>query len=72
MKFCCWRHWQNYDLITFISKDLYFKKAQNSYFWKIVTMFIKTILKTPKKLKELEIMYQNPIYICISWYSKIC
>ena len=23
-----------------------------------------------KKLNELEIMYQNPIYICISWYSK--
>ena len=29
---------------------------------KIATMIIKTILK----LKELEIMYQNIIYICIS------
>ena len=30
-------------------------------------MFIKTITKkTPEKLKELEIMYQNPLYICIS------
>ena len=32
---------------------------------KIVTMFIKKLLKTQKKLKELEIMYQNPIYMCI-------
>ena len=39
---------------------------------KIVTMFIKTIFKDPKNLKELEIMYQNAISICISWYSKIC
>ena len=23
-------------------------------------------------LKELEIMNQNAIYTCISWYSKIC
>ena len=30
-------------------------------------MFIKPITKkTPEKLKELEIMYQNPLYICIS------
>ena len=33
---------------------------------KIVTMFIKQSLKTQEKLKELEIMYQNGIYICIS------
>ena len=39
---------------------------------KILTIFIKTIFKDSKKLKELEIGYQNPIYICISWYSKIC
>ena len=23
-------------------------------------------------LKELEIMYQDAIFICISWYGKIC
>ena len=23
-------------------------------------------------MKELEIIYQNAAYICISWYSKIC
>ena len=30
---------------------------------KIITIFIKTVFEDPK---ELEIMYQNPIYICIS------
>ena len=39
---------------------------------KIVTMFIKKSLKTQKNLKELEIMYQNAIFICILWYNKIC
>ena len=45
-----------------------------SYDVKIVTLFIKTkqFLETQKKLKELEIMYQNAIFICISWSSKIC
>ena len=29
-------------------------------------MFIKTITKkTPEKLKELEIMYQNPLYLSV-------
>ena len=33
---------------------------------KIITRFIKKYLKTLEKLKELEIMYQNAVYICIS------
>ena len=33
---------------------------------KIIATFIKTTLKTQEKLKELEIIYQNAIYICIS------
>ena len=33
---------------------------------KIITMFSKKIFKTQKKLKELEIMYENTIYTCIS------
>ena len=37
---------------------------------------IPTIIeKTPndaKRLKELEIMCSNAMYICISWHSKIC
>ena len=33
---------------------------------KIVTMFFETILKIQKRLKKLEIMYQNTIYICNS------
>ena len=32
---------------------------------KIVTMFIKTSLKTQKMLKELQIMYRNAINNCI-------
>ena len=35
-------------------------------------MFIIKSLKTQEKLEELEIMYLNGIYICISWCSKIC
>ena len=44
-------------------------KAMSSHFpdiIKIVTIFLKTILKSKKKLKELEIMYQNAVYIFIS------
>ena len=33
---------------------------------KIVTSLIKKTLKAQKKLKQLEIIYQNPVYICIS------
>ena len=33
---------------------------------KIVTLFIKTTFKDSKKLKELQIVYQNATYICIS------
>ena len=53
---------KNYDVIIIIIAALI----------KIVTMFIKTIFRDSKKGKELEIMYQNLIYICVSWYSKIC
>ena len=38
---------------------------------KIMTRFIKQIFKDQEKLKELEIVYWNAIYICISWYNKI-
>ena len=32
---------------------------------KIATMFIETTFKDTKNVEELEIMYQNAIYICI-------
>ena len=36
---------------------------------KIVIIFVKTIFKDLKKLKESEIMYRNAIYICkICWF----
>ena len=40
-----------------------------------IFMFIKITfkdLKTQTKLKVLEIMYQNAMYIVISWYNKNC
>ena len=33
---------------------------------KIVTRFVKKIFEDSKKLKELEIMYQDTICVCIS------
>ena len=60
---------RNYYIITFISKSLYFKSPRVAIFAdiiKIVAMFIKTIFKDSKIVKELEIMYQDAIYICIS------
>ena len=50
----------SYDLISFISKYLYFKKAFAEII-KIVTIFIKANFKDSNKLKlkELEVMYQN-------------
>ena len=57
------------DIIAFISKYFYCKKTEVVIFAdisKIVNIFIKTVIKTPEKLKELEFMYQYPIYICIS------
>ena len=59
----------SYDVKTFISKYLYFKKAGVAIFAdiiKIVTFFIKTIVKDSRKVKRLEILYQNAIYACIS------
>ena len=43
-----------------------------AYIIKIRPMFIGKTFKGSKKLKELEIMRSNAIFICISWHSKIC
>ena len=74
IKFCWWRQERNYDVITF-QNTLILRRpsvAIFAYIIKIATMFIKTIFKDSKKLKESQIMYQNAIYIWISWYSKTC
>ena len=55
---------RNYDIITFILRRP--GVAIFADMIKIITMFIKTIIKDREKLKELEIMYKNLIYICIS------
>ena len=47
---------RNYDLIIFISKYCYFKKAGVAIFAniiKIVTIFIKTIFKDSRKVKRI-------------------
>ena len=47
---------RNYDVITFFTKNLYFKKAGVTIFAdiiKIVTMFIKTILKDSRKVRRI-------------------
>ena len=60
---------KNYDSIIFISKYRYLRmRAGVTNFAgiiKILIVFIKTTFKDSKKLKELEIVYQNAIYICI-------
>ena len=47
---------RHYDVITFFSKNLYFKRAWVALFadiTKIVTMFIKTILKDSRKFRRI-------------------
>ena len=64
---------RNYDIINFIWKKSTLRRPGVGIFAdiiKIVTIFIKTISKISRKVKELEIMYQIAIYVCISWYSK--
>ena len=39
---------------------------------KVIARFIKKSSKTQEKLIELGIIYQNPIYISISFHDKIC
>ena len=63
---------RNYDVITFISKyqNIFTLRWPGvsifAYIIKIVAMFIKTIIKDSRKLKELEVMFENSIYICFS------
>ena len=57
---------RNCDIINFILKYLILSRSRVAIFAdiiKIVTMFLKK--KAQKTLKELEIKYQNAIFICI-------
>ena len=76
IKFCWWCHRPKLWCHNLYLKYFYFKKTESSQFcWHRQNcnhVSWKKFSKTQKKLKELEIMYQDPIYICISWYSKIC
>ena len=59
---------RSYDVIAFQNTFILrrFGVANFADIIKIVTMFVKTIFKDPRKVKKIEIMYQNAIYICIS------
>ena len=56
--------YRNYNVITFISKNLYFKKAWSSLaivaeVIKIVTIFIKAIFKNSRKIKRIRNYVSN-------------
>ena len=58
-----------YDVMTFISKNLFLRKtrvANLANIIKVVTILLKQSLKTQEKLEELVIIYQNSVYIYIS------
>ena len=63
---------KNYDIIakTFILKRL--RVGNFADIIKVTTMFIKKTFKDSKKVKKIEIMHWNAIYICISWYNRSC
>ena len=59
---------RNYDVITFFQNIFVLRRPDVAIFvdiMKIVTIF-KQPLKTQETLEELEVMYLNGIYICIS------
>ena len=59
----------NYDVINLFQKTFILRRPRVAIFAgiiKIVTMFIKTIFKEPKKVKRIGNNVQNVVYICIS------
>ena len=64
---------RNYDAIILVSKFLDLRRSRVAIFpdiIKIIAIDFKKSLKIKKMLKEWEIMHQNAIHICISWYNK--
>ena len=60
---------KNFDVTSLLQNTFTLRRSRVVIFadiHKIVTMFIKKTLKSQKMLKELEIMYRNASYICIS------
>ena len=59
---------RSYDVIAFQNTFILRRAGVTNFadIIKIVTMFIGTIFKDPRKVKKIEIMYQNAVYICIS------
>ena len=62
---------RNFDVTTFISKELYLKKTLGAAtfvdFIKIVPMFIKTIFKESKKVKRIR-NYVSSCYLYLYFF----
>ena len=56
---------RNYEVITYSKLPFILRGTRVAIFAdiKIVTMFFKTIMKDPRKVKRIRSYYQNPIYI---------
>ena len=65
-KFFCWRHKQKLRRHNLYYQNVFISRRP------VVANFADIIKIATNLLKELEIMCSNPIYICISWHSKIC
>ena len=67
----------NYDVITFCFKNSFILRRPRVS-WKLQLCLLRKPLKIvqrklfKKLFKELEIIYENATYICISWYNKSC
>ena len=65
---------RKYDVITFSSKNPYFKTAWGSHFLLASSKFwprlLKQSLKTQEKLVELEVMYLNGIFLDIAKFAE--
>ena len=54
---------RNYDVITFFSRDLILRRFRVAIFAdiiKIITMFFKTIIKDPRKVKRIRNYASKP------------
>ena len=69
MKFCWWRDGKELLRHNLFSKIFILKRPGVAIFADIIKIeshLLKQSLKTQEKLRELEIIYLNEIYICIS------
>ena len=71
MNFWWWRHAQIVWCHSLCLKIPLFQEDLEQAFL-LTSSTVQTSLRNQKNLIELEIIYQNAIYIYIPWYSRIC